>query len=338
MSLLGYSQQLQSIASCVTLARVRIELRADEEAILPSYLGSTLRGAISRTLKRIACTEKERECLDCPSKNQCSYSILFETGPIESVGKWLNRTSWPRPIIVQPPPVQRRKWKPGQILNFDIVLFGQAIEAFIYLKHALLHAARQGLGKDKKQFFLRRILDQAPNCQDRTLYNAMRGNFPSKLPTAFSPTLPSGYNQMPGSTVTLVFLTPARIFEQGKLVKTLSFHSLIKSLLGRISSISQFHCGKSIDVDYKGILKAASHIQVADNKLRIAILSRYSSTQKRKLPLDGLVGAVTFKGDDLKSFLPLLHTGQFVHVGKATVMGLGRYKIELPKNLDSKAQ
>ena len=63
-------------------------------------------------------------------------------------------------------------------------------------------------------------------------------------------------------------------------------------------------------------------------------LKRFSSTQNEKLPLGGLVGNTTIMGPNkaLKTLLPLLQLGEQLHIGKETVMGLGRYRLSTDEN------
>ncbi len=42
--------------------------------------------------------------------------------------------------------------------------------------------------------------------------------------------------------------------------------------------------------------------------------------------LGGWIGEITYKGD-FQKYLPLLRLGEHIHVGKATVFGLGKYRI-----------
>lgn len=42
--------------------------------------------------------------------------------------------------------------------------------------------------------------------------------------------------------------------------------------------------------------------------------------------MDGLLGLITFEGD-LERFLPFLLLEKYIHVGKGTSFGLGKYEI-----------
>lgn len=46
--------------------------------------------------------------------------------------------------------------------------------------------------------------------------------------------------------------------------------------------------------------------------------------------MSGIVGRAELSGEALAACLPLLWLGQWLHVGKGTSMGLGRYVLSFP--------
>jgi hypothetical protein len=56
-------------------------------------------------------------------------------------------------------------------------------------------------------------------------------------------------------------------------------------------------------------------------------MRRYSSFRGKFEPLEGVVGSAVYEGP-IGEFLPLLCIGQFAHVGKRAVFGLGRYRMD----------
>jgi CRISPR/Cas system endoribonuclease Cas6 (RAMP superfamily) len=53
---------------------------------------------------------------------------------------------------------------------------------------------------------------------------------------------------------------------------------------------------------------------------------RYSNRQQQKMTMGGVLGHLTLTGE-LAPFLPLLHLGQWLHVGNKTTFGMGQYGI-----------
>jgi CRISPR/Cas system endoribonuclease Cas6 (RAMP superfamily) len=63
------------------------------------------------------------------------------------------------------------------------------------------------------------------------------------------------------------------------------------------------------------------------NKLRWYDWERHS-TLKGKMKFGGLIGSITYEGK-FDKFLLLLKLGKFIHIGKNTTFGLGKYKINV---------
>ncbi len=128
------------------------------------------------------------------------------------------------------------------------------------------------------------------------------------------------------SILDIRFLTPTRLKFENSLASDLEFHILIRNLLRRLSVLSYFHCGKRLDLDFKGLIERAKGVTKVESSLRWVDWERYSARQQSTMLMGGLVGAVTFEGP-LAEFLPLLRLGELVHVGKGTVFGLGLYEL-----------
>jgi hypothetical protein len=104
---------------------------------------------------------------------------------------------------------------------------------------------------------------------------------------------------------------------------------LIRAILRRVSSLYYFHCGEQWQADYRGIIAQAQEVKTTRAQTQWVEWERYSARQDKKIELGGFVGEASYAGE-VESFLPLLLTGQLVHVGKACVFGNGKY--ELMKN------
>lgn len=130
----------------------------------------------------------------------------------------------------------------------------------------------------------------------------------------------------PPNTLHLSFLTPTRLKFQEQLISDLKFHIFFRNLLRRISLLSYFHCREELNVDFRSLIKASEKIQASDSHLHWHDWERYSARQGEKMKLGGFVGEITFSGNP-QDFWPYLILGQFIHVGKGTSFGLGKYEI-----------
>ena len=121
------------------------------------------------------------------------------------------------------------------------------------------------------------------------------------------------------SVLKIELLTPLRIKKQNRFATTdidlldilLSIHRRKEALFGKESE------NFTIDRNYKTISK---HLYFQD-------VTRRSNKQKTKMQMGGLMGEMIVSGIDKKVY-ELLKLGEVIGVGKSTVFGLGKIKIE----------
>ena len=126
--------------------------------------------------------------------------------------------------------------------------------------------------------------------------------------------------------INISILTPLRLRFDGHITDKLEFHVLIRNLLRRISSLSYFHCGEKYQVDFKGLIEKASAVNQIKSDIHWFDWKRYSTRQEEWMSLGGVTGTVSYEGD-ISDFMLLLKLGEYVHVGKGTSFGLGKYEI-----------
>ena len=127
-------------------------------------------------------------------------------------------------------------------------------------------------------------------------------------------------------TVTVVLDTPARLKSEGHYVSDLPFHVLVRNLLRRLSALSSFHCGHELQADFGGLIRKAEQVSTKRTEIRWEEFERYSTRQKQRMRMGGVAGVVEYAGD-VGDLTPYLRLGEWVHVGKATSFGFGRYRI-----------
>ena len=79
-------------------------------------------------------------------------------------------------------------------------------------------------------------------------------------------------------------------------------------------------------MDFRGLIEKAATVKQTQSDIRWYNWKRYSTRQEAWMSLGGIVGSVLYEGD-LSGFMPLLRLGEYVHVGKGTSFGLGKYDI-----------
>ena len=126
--------------------------------------------------------------------------------------------------------------------------------------------------------------------------------------------------------ITISLLSPLRLRFDGRITDKIEFHILIRNLLRRISSLSYFHCGEKLELDFKGFVEKAVAVKLVKSDTQWFDWKRYSTRQEEWMSLGGVTGTVSYEGN-LSEFMTLLNLGEYVHVGKGTSFGLGKYEI-----------
>lgn len=125
-------------------------------------------------------------------------------------------------------------------------------------------------------------------------------------------------------TLNIRFLTMTRLKYAQEYTTVPEFHILIRNILRRISSISYFHHGIELQLDFRELIqKAQEKVFLVKNETHWEDWERYSSRQDTKMNLGGIVGEAVYQGD-WSEFWPLLKIAEEVHIGKGTVFGMGK--------------
>jgi len=302
-------------------ARYRLEFTTEQPIHLPEYAGSALRGAFGHALRQLACVTRQPHCAECPLYRSCAYPAIFETPPPLAYAR-RKVSNVPLPFVVEPPPWGERAHAAGSLLHFSTVLIGPALAQLPMVLMAWRRALQLGLGPQQGTARLERVFVEGQT--EPILSAAAPGVRPHAQLLPLPPPGPA-----PGC-VTLVFDTPLRLQIGGHLlgVGELTAQHLLRALLRRVAELVELQLGASLDIDFAALSAHASTIS-GESQLAWRDWTRQSNRQQQRMVLGGVVGRWTLQGD-LAPFWPLLHLGQWLHVGKNTTFGLGRYRIEMP--------
>lgn len=304
--------------------RLRFVLRSMEQAVLPPFKGSLLRGAFGHALRRATCAMGAgHSCRECLLRRACLYTRLFETFVEGEAPPFLRGIpTSPRPYVWETV-TEATEFEPGDPFCFDLLLFGQATALSAHALLAVERMARGGLGASRFPFVLDKAGVLLPTGGWQEIYKEGR---PSPVLANVAPRFPSETPVGEGR-VTLSFLTPTRLQVRGRLQEEPGFRGLVFLMLRRTLELAWFHLpGAELDWHLRPLLDRASEVNVIATDLRWQELYRYSNRQQRKISLGGFVGTMALEGD-LSPFAPLLRSAEVLHVGKGATFGLGRVKV-----------
>jgi hypothetical protein len=299
-------------------ARYRLACEAQTPIQLPEFAGSALRGVFGHALKALVCVTAATDCRGCALYRRCPYPALFETPPPAAAGRVYS--SIPPPFVVEPPPWGARHVQPGQTFELDIVLIGPAIAQLPLVLQAWRRALAAGLG---------------PAGGRARLVQVRLGDTGEPLPqgpaAGADPPPAAGVPLPPPAAApaqaTLDFTTPLRLKRQGRVLGAAEITpaELLLALVRRSADIAEFHLGQRPSWDFGALRRAALAVE-GQTRLQWLDWSRWSNRQQQHMALGGAVGHITLRGD-LRPFWPLLHLGQWLHVGGKATFGLGRYHL-----------
>ncbi len=330
----------------IPFLRLRFQLSSHSNCYLPEYKGSLLRGAFGHALRRTVCVmAPQQACDSCMLRQQCTYARLFETFVQEPAPRFLRGVpTAPRPYVFEP--FDRNKnYQSGDLLKFDMVLFGQAVELYPYVIYSVECMAKTGLGKNRHRFSLDNVV-----WQDETAFAHAGGNgvaakqttqansngwhalYSGKERKLISQAVPQrrAANPIDNSlnAVTLHFLTPTRLKFRDSLSIDFTFRMLVFKMLRRVLELAHFHLPDAeVDWEFHDLLVAADEVQITGRKLKWHDWQRRSNRQDTSMKMGGFVGGLTLQGE-LAPFQALLQACEVVHVGKGAVFGNGKVGVE----------
>ncbi len=292
--------------------------RFTQQAHLPPYKGSTLRGAFGRALKQVCCALRRQDCDTCLLRSGCTYARVFEP---KSVHPGLRKLAAPpHPYVLEPPATLQTRFVPEERFAFNLLLVGEFSQALPYFVYAVERMGEGGLGKGNAQFVLERV-----EAGGQVIYH--RGADTLTWPGDY-PTLPDQLSDGGSSgELSMELTTPLRLKSAGHLSSDLQFVTLVRAALRRFSSLHSCYGAGEPDLDYGGLLRRAEQVERIEDTTRWHDWSRYSNRQGEEMRFGGLLGRLRFADVPAEHRL-LLELCRPFHLGKQTTFGLGAYRLE----------
>lgn len=288
------------------ISRYTVKFQALENIQLPKYAGSTLRGAFGHALKSMACLTASRNkgTCRCFPAERCLYRQIFD--PPKKQLNYQDRVQDIAPPFVIEAYTLPEQITKGTTASFHVVLLGNfAHQQQMIIQLAWQRALAEGIGQ-----------------------HLSKEGEQSKL-LSFSLCDQPLENIDPVSSVRLDLFTHARLQYRGNFVDVEHFspfyfiQALLRRYLAVIETYSDLEMNKEeISQIYDDITKLEGHHQ-----LEWVNWSRYSSRQKQKMNLDGLMGTIYLNNISPQLYY-YLYLGQWLHVGKGCVFGLGQYVLQ----------
>jgi hypothetical protein len=301
------------------IARYRYRFVALTPVQFPDWSGSALRGAFGHALRRLGCMTRAKECTGCPLLRTCPYPALFAPPPVDNSLHEL--TQAPAPYVIEPESWGERRVEPGESWHFDLVLFGRALRELPMITFAWQHAARFGIGPGGGTSDLAGVERLLPDGSPEPIL--LRGEGTIREHCA---TVPE-HSAEACRRLAIRLTTPLRLQQNGRAVPPdrLTPDRLLMAAVRRASLACLCHGNGAPGWDFTGLARLAKTV-TGRKTLTWRDWTRRSARQQQTMQLGGVVGTWELDGE-LTAFMPVLKLGQWLHIGKETVFGLGRYHL-----------
>jgi len=314
--------------------RFLFRCRVGGTILLNEHKGAALRGAFNEAVRAYCQYPHLTSCHPCALVSICPVSHL--TSPVDEDGR--RGSDVPRPYTVQPPIEAPTVFQHGDLFEFGITLYGRALRQLCIVLAGLRTRGPIPLGRKTLQG--NGLLGRgALLLEEVVAWEPMAGSFAlvmrSQDQLAHMPDLGVTHQAVLRSAqamgevdrITLHFLTPTRIVDQGRLLHAPVFRPIFQRLLERISSLWEHYAGASPPFDFPQLMGLAERVRTAEDSTHWVDLDSYSSRRGVRTPIGGFMGTAIFEGP-LTPLLPWLIWGEYTHVGKNAVKGDGWYRIE----------
>ncbi|MGE0826743.1 MAG: CRISPR system precrRNA processing endoribonuclease RAMP protein Cas6 [Candidatus Binatia bacterium] len=309
-------------------AQYRLSLIPQEPLTLPTHSkGNTIRGGFGTVFRRLVCVDLRLDCAVCELRYTCPYTQVFNPFIPPEAERLRKNQNIPRPFVIKPPLETKTQYRPGEILRFDFVVIGEAMNYLPYFVVAFRELADVGFGLNRARCVLATITTVDLHGGERILYNGAEGVVhPPQEHLTWQMLTPQVATLAERQELTIRFLTPTTLKAEGEVVMVPQFHQLIKRVRDRINALATFFCGGALDLDFRALGQQAEAVK------EVAVHSQWIERTRRTRKgfaqdQSGFVGSVTYRGD-FTPFLPLLLLGEYIHAGKNAAFGNGWYRIE----------
>lgn len=311
------------------LARYQFTFRMNQEVRLPEHSGSTLRGVFGHALRQLSCMTKARECNGCALLQQCPFPQVFAPHelPKSTVGFAKTLQEVPVAFVIEEPLATQRYYKENEMISFGMILIGPALQHLPLITLAWQRAFARGVSASQSTANLIRVEHIQAFNEPLLIYSKAQ----SKMVEHNTLLVIPNFSQL--QDIHIKLLTPLRIEQKKQPLgpRQITASAFFRQLIRRVSLLAQTYPEYFANYFLPSIEKIRELNTLADNvqeerRLDWQEWQRYSGRQQQAIKMGGVVGHWFFK-DVPTELLTYLYIGQWLHAGKETVYGLGRYEI-----------
>jgi hypothetical protein len=300
----------------IPLTLLQVTMRADDYPFdFGANPGSTLRGAFYEGLAAMY------------DDGSAARSRTDDTNP----AAWLLRLEdedvtgghdVPRPLAFRPP-LEVGAAQTG----FGVAVYGRGRDHLPIILSGLAAMGQLGMGRGRRPFTIAAVDQIDPlRGNDHPLLDAHGAQVGPLADAPDAAAYTRFAEAMQPDRLTVEFLTPTRIIQDGKLAQQPRFRPWFQRLLERTRRISELYTDAPVWIPFGELLTLADGVRLTTDESRWQEAWSGSRSADRMRPTSGFVGAAHYSGN-LSQLLPWVILGQALQVGKNTIKGCGWYSL-----------
>jgi hypothetical protein len=287
-----------------------------ERLALQPYAGSAWRGAFGHALKRTVCIAGMRPCAGCHLVHVCVFPKFFPADQSAASDLPARFASPPVPFVLAPEPTPRKGFfAPDETVEVRMLLLDTVADGAAYALHALIEAARHGIGAARTPLRLVGLgqVGGPLRAPDPTAFAAALAPFPLQPPSA-------------PSYVRIRFVTPLRLRLADDLLTGAQFRPahLIAAALRRTTLL----LGPPAEATAQRIRATAQALHWIAPRFGWLETTRRSTRQAATMRFGGIVGKAGLDLSGAPDMWALLWLASILHLGKGASMGFGRIALD----------
>lgn len=301
----------------LTAGRFQFVFKFHKACTRAAYIGASWRGLLGHALLETQCPFLIQKCDQCTLKRSCAYYCLYELKSEEN-----GFSSVPRPYIIFPSGDK-------EVMSVDMTVTGSAAEFLPDIISAWIKAGEMGIGSKREKFKLHGINRIPPDGGIVPLNGTLSADYMYPLTDYLAKDVSQ---EDLGQLWKVHIVSPLRLMHRGRLLKEPDWFAAFKSLAVRVSALSRNYCGTPrLDNSVWNMLISFFYESCKTyNCISWKRLKRYSSRQKKYVPLDGIIGECMVAPENNRLlWWQWWQTAALFHLGKGTTMGLGKVKVSL---------
>jgi len=302
-----------------------VRFEAQEDTTFPSFQGAWLRGLFGQIAAEIYLEPgiaKSRNIKNKTSLRDILMLQLPESKPA-SKSRFTSESGNPRPYVFSPDIRQKKRLKKGELFSFGFTLVGKCNLHLNQVIDAFIKMGKHGFGNEQNTFNLLSVTETHSGNDTNTVFHhsKKRINKP-ELPILLKNFLDTQFKK---EQATIQFETFTRLGENDCYHGSFSFHDLTRNIAARLQNLACLYCGAKPE-SLADFLQYAPQVKIQHTDLYWNQYATLQTENNNHRLIDGYTGLITFSGK-FNRYLPLLKIGEFLHAGKDTAYGAGKYRL-----------